>query len=80
MRIAVTGGAGFIGSHVVDRLARDGHTIVVIDTRRPHRADVEHHDVDILDDAGLLRATEDCEVVFHLAAVSDVNEAVADPV
>jgi len=80
MRIAVTGGAGFIGSHVVDRLASDGHTIVVIDTRRPHRSDVEHHDVDILDDAGLLRATEGCDVVFHLAAVSDVNEAVADPV
>ena len=80
MRIAVTGGAGFIGSHVVDRLARDGHTIVVVDTRRPHRPDVEHHDVDILDDAGLLRATKGCDVVFHLAAVSDVNEAVADPV
>jgi UDP-glucose 4-epimerase len=80
MRIAVTGGAGFIGSHVVDRLARDGHTIVVVDTRPPHRPDVEHHHVDILDDTGLLRATEGCDVVFHLAAVSDVNEAVADPV
>ena len=80
MRIAVTGGAGFIGSHVVDRLARDGHTIVVVDTRCPHRSDVEHHDVDILDGAGLLRATKGCDVVFHLAAVSDVNEAVADPV
>ena len=80
MRIAVTGGAGFIGSHVVDRLAKDGHTVVVLDTRRPHRRDVEHHDVDILDDAGLLRATKGCDVVFHLAAVSDVNEAVADPV
>ncbi len=80
MRIAVTGGAGFIGSHLVDRLARDGHTIVVVDTRRPHRDDVEHHQVDILDDAGLLRATKGCDVVFHLAAVSDVNEAVADPV
>ena len=80
MKIAVTGGAGFIGSHVVDQLLDAGHRVVVIDTRSPHRADAAFRDVDITDLAGLVRATAGCDVVFHLAAVSNVNDAQADPV
>jgi UDP-glucose 4-epimerase len=79
MRIAITGGAGFIGSHVVDRLLRDGHQVVVVDTRRPHRPDVqfEYGDIGNLDE--IARATQLCEVIFHLAAVSDVNDVFANP-
>ena len=80
MRIAVTGGAGFIGSHVVDHLVADGHDVVVIDLKPPHRHDVDHRAVDILDLRGLVRATRGCEAVFHLAGVADVNHATADPV
>jgi UDP-glucose 4-epimerase len=76
----VTGGAGFIGSHVVDRFADDGHDVVVVDVRSPHRPDVEFHDVDLLDLPGLVRATRGCEFVFHLAGVSNVNEAHDHPV
>lgn len=75
MRIAVTGGAGFIGAHVVDRLLDDGHQLVVVDVRRPHDHRVEWFDVDVLNLPGLVRAVRDCEVVFHLAAVADVNDA-----
>ena len=75
MRIAVTGGGGFIGSHVVDHLIGAGHDVVVIDVRPPQRPRVEWFDVDLLDLTGLVRATRDCQVVFHLAAVSNVNEA-----
>jgi UDP-glucose 4-epimerase len=78
--MAVTGGAGFIGSHVVDRLVAEGHDVVVIDTRRPHRPDVQFRAVDIRDMGGLVRATAGCEVVFHLAGVSNVNEAFDFPV
>jgi UDP-glucose 4-epimerase len=78
--IAVTGGSGFIGSHVVDRLRDAGHEVVVIDTRPPHRVDVAYRDVDITDLAGLVRVTSGCDAMFHLAAVSNVNDAHADPV
>ena len=78
MRTAVVGGAGFIGSHVVDHLLEEGHDVVVVDLVEPHR-DVEAHAVDILDVDGLVRATAGCDVVYHLAAVSNVNEVAADP-
>ena len=80
MRIAVTGGAGFIGSHVVDHLVAAGHEVAVLDVRPPHRADVQFFDVDILDLPGLVRATRGCDVIFHLAGVADVNHAKAHPV
>ena len=80
MRIAVTGGSGFIGSHVVDRLVDAGHTLFVLDTRPPHRPDVTYRQVDLSDLGGLVQATRDIDVVFHLAAVSNVNDAYDHPV
>jgi UDP-glucose 4-epimerase len=81
MRVAITGGSGFIGSHVVDYLKQAGHEVVVIDHRvKPHRSDVEFADVDIVDLSALLSATEGCEFVYHLAAVSNVNQAFQQPV
>jgi UDP-glucose 4-epimerase len=80
MRIAITGGSGFIGSHVVDRLTDAGHTLFVLDTRPPHRPDVTYRQVDLSDLGGLVQATRDIDVVFHLAAVSNVNDAYEHPV
>ncbi len=80
MRIAVTGGSGFIGSHVVDKSVAAGHKVVVIDVAAPHRPDVVWRDVDISDLPGLMRAMAGCDVVFHLAGVANVNDALADPV
>src|SRR5260370_9548275 len=80
MRVAVTGGSGFIGSHVVDRLVGAGHEVVVIDARPPHRVDALYREVDITDLSGLVRATVGCDAIFHLAAISNVNDAFADPV
>ncbi len=80
MKVAVTGGSGFIGSHVVDKLVAAGHQVVVID-RRPHnRTDAVFRDVDLTDLPGLVRAMRGCDAVFHLAGVSNVNDAYADPV
>ncbi|BFV61082.1 GDP-mannose 4,6-dehydratase [Kitasatospora sp. CMC57] len=81
MRVAVTGGCGFIGSHVVDRLLTAGHEVVVVDAvsrRLPFAA--EFAQVDILDPVGLAAALEGSEVVFHLAAMADVEQVKADPV
>ena len=75
-KIVVTGGSGFIGSHVVDALVDRGHEVKVLDHRvRPHRADVGYEDVDLLDLASVLEAVKDAEHIFHLGAVSNVNYA-----
>ena len=80
-KVVVTGGSGFIGSHVVDSLADAGHEITVIDHRvRPHRDDVQFEDVDLLDLSSVLAATRGAEHIFHLAAVSNVNYAYKYPV
>src|SRR5215510_3959442 len=67
VRIAVTGGSGFIGSHVVDKLLDAGHTVVVIDVRPPHRPDALFVRGDVLDPEALRKGLRDCDVVFHLA-------------
>jgi UDP-glucose 4-epimerase len=78
--IAVTGGSGFIGSHVVDALVAAGHRVRVVDLRPPHRGDVGHRPVDISDVPGLVAAFDGAQVVFHLAAVSNINDAYDLPV
>ncbi len=82
MKILVTGGAGFIGSHTLDLLLRRGHTVRVLDALEPpvHRdrqvpdylpAEVELQRGDVRDRAAWERALEGVEAVFHLAAYQD---------
>ncbi len=80
MRVGVTGGSGFIGSHVVDALAAAGHQVTVIDRLPPHRPDVGHQDVSILDGEALVEGTRGLDALFHLAAFADVNDVVRDPI
>jgi UDP-glucose 4-epimerase len=82
MRVLVTGGAGFIGSHVVDALNAAGHEPVVFDTRRPHpdaRRDTEAVRGDVLDRRALARAATGCDALVHLAAAADVDAVQSDP-
>jgi UDP-glucose 4-epimerase len=80
--ILVTGGAGFIGSHVVDRLCGSGYEPRIFDlVRSPYaNGDLESIVGDLLDRDALDRAVSGCEAVVHLAAVADVNDVAADPV
>lgn len=80
MRCAVTGGSGFIGSHVVDKLLGAGHEVLVLDHGvRPHRADVAYRDVDLVDFPSVLDATKGLDAVFHLGAMSNVNHVFERP-
>jgi UDP-glucose 4-epimerase len=86
MRILVTGGAGFIGSHVVDALLDDGHEVAVVDDlstgrRENLRPGVELHQADVVDGTAMqaLIEAEQPEVVVHLAAQIGVRRSVEDP-
>ena len=86
MKVLVTGGAGFIGSNLVDALLARGDDVAVVDdlsTGRRSNVAVEARlvEADIRDGAALraLVADEAPEVVFHLAAQIDVRRSVADP-
>ncbi len=82
MRVLVTGGSGFIGSHVVDKLRARGHEPVIYDLRpSPWHAPgtVEERLGSITDREALERALHSCDAVAHLAAVADVNDVHASP-
>ncbi len=82
-RVLVTGGSGFIGSHVVDALAEAGIEPRIYDLREsPHHepGSVDTAIGDLCDREGLERAMEGCDAVIHLAASADVGIVLDDPV
>src|SRR3954453_3890811 len=82
MKVLVTGGAGFVGSHGVDSLIAAGHEPRIFDLvpSQWHCSDEFDTYVGDLTDAGTVaHAAEGCEAILHLAAVADVSEVAADP-
>ena len=87
MRVLVTGGGGFIGSHLVERMLGLGHDVVVLDNfatgRRenlaPFAGAVEVVEGDMRSYERVHTAVQDCEVVFHEAALPSVPRSVQDP-
>ena len=88
-RVLITGGAGFIGSNLADRLLADGVEVVVYDNfttgRRQFVEGVERSvggevvEGDVLDGAALREAMAGCDTVFHMAANADVRFGLDDP-
>jgi nucleoside-diphosphate-sugar epimerase len=87
LRALVTGGGGFIGSHLVERLLREGNAVRVLDNfatghRRnllPVAADVELVEGDIRNYERVHDAVSGCEAVFHQAALPSVPRSIRDP-
>ncbi len=89
MKILVTGGAGFIGSHLVDYLLVDGHKVKVYDNLSGGNFDFLKHNIknknftfvkaDLADLKKLKKETKGIEMVYHLAANSDISKGITDP-
>ncbi|GIV76344.1 SDR family NAD(P)-dependent oxidoreductase [Litorilinea aerophila] len=87
MIVMVTGGAGFIGSHVADALLEAGHRVVVVDNLHTGHADnvpaaATFYQADICDEeqmAAIFQA-EGIQAVVHQAALANVRESMADPI
>ena len=86
MKFLVTGGAGFIGSHISDRLLADGHSVRVLDNfstgKRANLPDSPALHVlegDVADSGTVQRAMHGIDGVFHEAAIASVPQTVSDP-
>ena len=86
MRAIVTGGAGFIGSHLCRRLAAEGHHVVAVDDlsdgNLENLADVptvRFEQADLRDEKAVAAAASGCEVVFHQGAMRSVPRSIEQP-
>jgi UDP-glucose 4-epimerase len=88
-RVLVTGGAGFIGSHLVERLLEDKHQVTVLDNFSNGRPkNLEHlvsnpmlavHEVDVADSEAITPLFSGIEWVFHLAGLADIVPSIREP-
>ena len=82
----VTGGAGFIGSHVVDYLVDQGHDVVAVDNHSANNDEFYENDqvvyssADVTDYAAMRRVIKGVDYVFHLAAESRLQPAIKNPI
>ncbi len=88
MKYFITGGAGFIGSHLVDRLIQEGHVVTAFDNLSIGKKDfIRHHfsnrrfdfiEGDILNLGHLKKSMEKSDVVVHLASISDIRRGIEE--
>ena len=72
--VLITGGSGFIGSYVVDALVENKYKVTILDLNQPKRKDVKFIQGSILDKSIIRSALKNINIIFHLAAVSDITK------
>ena len=82
MKILVTGGSGFLGSHIADALSDAAHEVTIFDIRKsPYlRPDQKMITGDILDQECLDKIVKNQDVIYHFAGIADIDECAAKPV
>jgi UDP-glucose 4-epimerase len=85
MKVLVTGGCGFIGSHLIDALVGSGYTVVNVDDLSADNdqfyfnENVKNYHFDICNTKQLISVSKGCEFIFHLAAESRLGASIANP-
>jgi UDP-glucose 4-epimerase len=87
MKVLVTGGCGFIGSHLIDVLVDSGYTVVNVDNLSADNdqfyfnrsKNVTNHHFDVCNTKKLITISKGCEFIFHLAAESRLGASIANP-
>jgi UDP-glucose 4-epimerase len=90
MKILITGGCGFIGSHLVEELAKQNYNLIVVDDLSANNEqfyflkqdNIEYHKLDIADESNfetLKTIAKDCKFVFHLAAETRIQDTINNP-
>jgi UDP-glucose 4-epimerase len=85
MKILISGGAGFIGSHLTDRLIEQGHQVIVIDNLSTGKKEnlnpkADFHNLDVCDLEAIRPLFQNIDFVFHLAAIPRVPISIEDPI
>ena len=82
MKITVTGGSGFLGSHVADELSKRGHKVIIFDKKKSKwiRSDQKMFIGNILNPNDLENVIKNTDVVFHFAALADLDQALKNPI
>ena len=79
MRVLVTGGSGFLGSHIAEELVRRGHDVISLDDRDPPTQGYAAVIGDIRDREVVEQAMAGCEAIYHCAAIADLDQARSEP-
>ena len=84
MKTLVTGGAGFIGTNLIKRLLKDGHSVVSLDNystgkKENHQKGCNYWTYDLTDKYCPVLEVDEYEVIFHLAALPRIQPSFEDP-
>ena len=77
LKILVTGGSGFLGSHIADSLSDQGHQVVIFDTKESSylREDQEFIHGDLTNLEMVKEASKNCDYIYHFGAIADIDDA-----